>query len=223
MAFRANESAVSGYERAQRYLISREMGGDDRERASRCLEELVERLGPVVDSYPTWHPLVANHDPRCPETTPSERCGYRGLDHTIYFRNGFITCPYHGGQAVLDSVNELPPDEIVSINAEWLETPLYSPSATPVLVTCEWHRPMAMDGTVPEAVAVPMILEREVPCWRWAERGETWESMRPYLLGGPCGSRSSLFINQDTGSTIRKIWRAIVETGAFGPIKVARH
>jgi len=82
---------------------------------------------------------------------------------------------------------------------------------------------MAMDGTVPEAVAVPMILEREVPCWRWAERGETWESMRPYLLGGPCGSRSSLFINQDTGSTIRKIWRAIVETGAFGPIKVARH
>lgn len=40
------------------------------------------------------------------------------------------------------------------------------------------------------------------------------------VSGGPGGSRSSLFVNQETGSTIRKIWQALIETGAFGPLKV---
>lgn len=224
MTFRANEAAASGYEKALQYLIPRDIGDEARARSRECVADLVERCGPIVDCYPDWHPLVTNHSPRNPVTTPSRSCGYQGIDHTVYFRNGFVTCPYEdASESVLKSVAELPSDEIATIRAEPLEATLYHPNATPILVFCDWEKPMLPDGTIPKAVAVPMILEREVPCWRWSTLGEPWETMRPYLLGGPCGSRSSLFINQDTGSTIRKIWQAVVETGAFGPIKVAQY
>jgi hypothetical protein len=62
-------------------------------------------------------------------------------------------------------------------------------------------------------------LEKVLPAWRWAERAETWETMRPYLLGEPHGSRSSLFVAQDTALAMKKIYEAMVETGMFGPSK----
>ena len=68
--------------------------------------------------------------------------------------------------------------------------------------------------------AMPLILEQEVPCWKWSERAETWETMRPYLLGTPHGSRSSLFVDQETGQAIKKIWNSLIHTGMFGPVKV---
>jgi len=223
MVFRANEAADGGFEKALQYLIPRDIDNDTRARSRECVSELVERCGPVVDCYPDWHPLVAKHDPKRPVTTPGDSCGYKGIDHTVYFRNGFVTCPYdNGGQAVLECVRSMPYDEIANIHAEPLDATLYHPSATPILVYCDWKKKMLLDGTIPKALAVPMILEREVPCYRWSELAEPWETMRPYLLGGPCGRRSSLFINQDTGSTIKKIWQALIETGAFGPIKVTQ-
>jgi len=224
MVFRANESADMGLQQALQYLIPRDADESERAKSRDCVYDLVDRYGPVVDAYPTWHPLVINHDPKCPVTAPNEMCGYKGVDHTILFRNGFVTCPYDGGKAILQSVKDLPRDwnDIASINAERLDTTLYHPSATPILVWCEWERHLLVDGTIPKAVAIPMILEREVPCWRWSELGETWETMRPYLLGTPCGSRSSLFVNQETGAAIRKFWRALIETGAFGPIKMSQ-
>ena len=223
MAFRANEAADYGRERAFRKLVPRDLDPAEQAKAREFVDDLIDKLGPVVDGYPTWHPLVANHSPREVEFTPSDRCGYRGLDHTICFRGGFVTCPYPDGDAtVLESVSELRRDEIGTVQAELLDVTLYHPTAVPIIVKCEWSKPMLADGTIPAAIAVPMILEREVPCWRWSERGETWETMRPYLIGQPCGSRSSLFINQETASTIRKIWRILIETGAFGPLKVGQ-
>jgi hypothetical protein len=44
--------------------------------------------------------------------------------------------------------------------------------------------------------------------------------MQPYLLGAPHGSRSSLFVTQETGQTIKKVWNLLINTGMFGPIKV---
>jgi len=167
---------------------------------------------------------VWNQDPRVPVTTPSDRCGYQGLDHTIYFRNAFVTCPYGDGNPVLDSVaaldNRAIGNEIAFVAAEKLEATLYASHTTPILVRCDWQKPMLPDGTVPKSIAVPMILEREVPCWHWSGLGETWESMRPYFLGTPHGGRSSLFINQETGAAIKRVWQALIESGAFGPIKV---
>jgi len=69
-------------------------------------------------------------------------------------------------------------------------------------------------------MAMPLLLEKEVPCWEWSQVAETWESMRPGFLGGPRGALSSLFVSQATGQAIKKVWEALTYTGMFGPIKV---
>lgn len=220
MAFRADEAARTGREEMLTYLVPRGVDATERERSREFLLDVLDDLGPVVDAYPTWHPLVRNHDDRQPVTTPHSDCGYKGLDHTRFFANGFITCPYDGGQAVIDSVTELPWHPIAKITAERLDVKLYNSNATAILVKCEWDRPLNRDGTIPLALAVPLLLEKEVPCWRWSKLGETWETMRPYFLGQPNGSRSSLFVDQETGQAIKKIWNSLIYTGMFGPIKV---
>lgn len=221
MAFRADEAARIGYEQVEAYLVPRPREVDEAQRSrSRDLLRLVAKdLGPVVDSYPTWHPLVCNHDSRHPVTSPSRQCMYSGLDHSRFFANGFITCPYGDGQDVIDSVDNLPSHPLATITAERLDAVLYNSGTTPILVKCQWERPLDADGLIPLSIAMPLILEMEVPCWRWAQRAETWETMRPYLLGCPHGSRSSLFVSQETGLAIKKVWNALISTGMFGPVK----
>ncbi|VVD34484.1 conserved protein of unknown function [Paraburkholderia dioscoreae] len=223
MAFRADESARAGLASVLDYLVPRAqyLDEDGRARSRETLLDLADSLGPVVESYPSWHPLVRNYkDHRSPATRPGPECGYHGLDHTRYFVNGFITCPYTDGQEVLDSVNALPYHPIAQITAERLDVKLYNPSCTPILVRCVWEKPLNPDGTIPLSIAAPLLLEKELPCvWR-AQVAETWESMRPYFLGRPHGSRSSLFINQEAGQALKKIWEALIWTGMFGPIMV---
>jgi hypothetical protein len=73
---------------------------------------------------------------------------------------------------------------------------------------------------IPSSIAMPLLLEKKIPCWYSAQVAETWETMRPYFLGQPHGSRSSLFVGQETGQAIQKIWNALIYTGMFGPIRV---
>ena len=221
MAFRADESASSGFESVKNYLIPRGIDARERERSENKLYDIVEKYGPAVEGYPSWHPLVTHHDDRCPATAPSDRCGYKGLDHTRYFVNAFITCPYGDGQEILDSVEALPYSSFATITAERLDVQLYQPNATPILVRCDWIKPISSNGMIPASIAIPLMLQKEVPCWEWAEYGETWETMRSYFLGSPHGSRSSLFVNQETGLTIKKVWNTLINTGMFGPIKVS--
>ncbi len=224
MAFRADEAAQTGYERAENYLVRRLRDADEsqRSRSKEVFQEIVDRFGPVIDSYPSWHPLVCNHDSQNPVTIPSDQCGYKGLDHTVYLANGFITCPYDDGESIIDSINELPSHPAATISAERLDAVFYNASTTPILVTCRWTKPLPMDRMIPLSIAMPLILEKEIPCWRHAQVAETWETMRPYFLGTPHGSRSSLFVNQETGQAIKKIWNEIINTGMFGPIMVGR-
>jgi len=42
--------------------------------------------------------------------------------------------------------------------------------------------------------------------------------MRPYILGDPHGSRSSLFVSQDTALAMKKIYLAMIESGMYGPV-----
>ena len=221
MAFRADEAARSGFEEVVSYLVPRPRDVDEsqRMRSKELLLDVLKECGPVVDSYPSWHPLVSNHDDSNPVTTPSERCGYEGLDHTKYFANGFITCPYGDGQKVIDSIAALPHHHAANISAEKLDVQLYNSDATPILVKCHWTKPLDADGMIPLSIAMPLLLEKEIPCWKWAQVAETWESMRPYFLGRPHGSRSSLFVSQETGQAIKKIWNSLIHTGMFGPIK----
>jgi hypothetical protein len=223
MAFRADEAMRVGLGKVLDYLVPRAqyLNEEEREQSRTAILDIAERLGPVVDSYPSWHPLVRNYvDDRSPATTPGSNCGYRGLDHTKYFANGFVTCPYGDGQEVLDSVALLPSHPAADITAERLDAKLYNPNCTPILVQCHWTKLLNLDGTIPLSVAMPLLLEKELPCVWTAQVGETWESMRYYFLGGPHGSRSSLFVNQDTGQGLKKVWEALIYTGMFGPIKV---
>ena len=221
MAFRADEARSIGAERARSYLVSRTIEPDQRAASETAFLDIIDELGPVIESYPTWHPLVAAQtNPQSPSATPDRGCGYKGLDHTVYFAKGFVTCPYDDGQKVIDAVDELPPHPLASISAERLDAQLYHPGTTAVLVRCEWDKPLPIDGMIPKSRAVPLLLEQELPCWRWAERGETWETMLPYFLGRPHGRRSSLFVNQETGQAMKKVWNALINTGMFGPIKV---
>lgn len=222
MAFRSEEAADAGYESAKKYLVPREFEPEIRAKSEEVLADIVDKIGPAVDSYPTWHPLVMQHDGHHPERFPSEQCGYKGLDHTRYFAHGFITCPYGDGQDVIDSVEKLSSKtyHAASITAERLDAAFYSTNATPILVRCEWNEPLESGHLVRKKVAVPLMLEQELPCWRWSQRAERWETMRPYLLGEPHGNRSSLFVSQDTALALKKIYLSLVETGMFGPLKM---
>lgn len=221
MAFRADEAESDNLQRALAFLIPRELTGVDKRNCHDAILDLREELGPVVDTYPYWHPLLAaNNNWQCPAVGPSKNCGYLGLDHTVLFANGFVSCPYHDGHKIIDSVNALPLNSIADIEADFLGTPLYATDANPIVVRCKWLRPINDDKTIPKNLAVPLMLEQEFICWRDAQFAETWETMRPYMLGQPHGSRSSLSVNQETGQALKKIYNAIIHTGMFGPIKV---
>jgi hypothetical protein len=222
MAFRADEEARSGFEEVVSYLTPRTKEIDQTQRSviKDFLLDIIDEYGPVIDAYPSWHPLVSNHDASNPVTTPGQRCGYQGIDHTRFFANAFITCPYGDGQKVLDSVAALPYHPAARITAERLNIKLYNTDATPILVKCHWSKPLQVDGMIPLSIAMALILAKEIPCWESAQVAETWESMRPYFLGRPHGARSSLFVSQETGTGIKKVWDSVIHTGMFGPIRV---
>jgi hypothetical protein len=224
MPFRANEEELKGYNRLMSRFIGPEIAPEKRRASKDVLGGIIDRYGPVVEAYPIWHPLVAAKDSGSSAITPSEQCGYEGLDHTFYLRNAFITCPYAGVDRLLKSVEKVSRNPFIAgiaeISAERIDAQLYHPNAQPILVKCDWERRMDRDGTIPAGVAVALILEQQVPCWRTAQVGETWKTMCPYLLGQPYGSRSSLFVNQDTGQQIKDIWNAIINTGMFGNLRV---
>lgn len=225
MAFRADEAARAAFDEAEKYLVSRPRVADEATRAKsrEMLKSLVEELGPVVNAYPSWHPLVRHHDSHTPEIIPGVRCGYRGLDHTIHFVNGFVTCPYDhdGGVEVFESVRALAyKHHAAVITAKRLDVQFYAQNAMPILVRCEWAKSIAADRMIPMSVAIPLLLETELPTAEWAQFAETWETMKPYFLGSPHGSRSSLFVSQETGQAMKKIWENLIHTGMFGPIKV---
>jgi len=221
MAFRADESIRNGFELIKSYLIPRDIDKDERIRSEDKLQEIVDKYGPVIDSYPSWHPLVTNHDSRIPVTSPSKECGYHGLDHTKFLVNAFITCPYGDGQDIIDSVEALPFSSIATITAERLDVKLYNSSTTSILIRCDWNDSLGRDGMIPASQAIPLMLQKEVPCYEWAIYGETWETMRPYFIGSPHGSRSSLFVNQETALTMKKIWTLLINTGMYGPLKIS--
>jgi hypothetical protein len=219
MAFRADEAATSGYEQLRSYLIPRNFPPDLRARSEKVLSEIVATFGPAVDGYPSWHPLVRNHDEHHPQKWPSKEAGYKGLDHTCYLAHGFITCPYGDGEDVLESVRNLPFHHAASISAEKIDAKFYNETATPILVRCEWSTNLESGMLIPTRLAVPLMIEQELPCWAWSERAETWETMRPYLLGEPHGNRSSLFVGQDAALALKKMYLAMTDSGMFGPIK----
>lgn len=188
--------------------------------AAEVFWDIIRKYGPVVDSYPIWHPLVHHivDDLGIPRLTPNRDFGYKGLDHTIYLKNGFITCPYHDGQGVIDSVNNLPGHLDADINAKRLNISLYADNTETVLVTCDWYDDMLDDGTIPPSVAVPLFLERLLRFRDHATVAESWERLAEVALGTPCNKTASLFVNEETGKVMRKFVRDLNDIKVFGEL-----
>jgi len=232
MRFRADEERKNGTEEAIHFL-TRNLKDKGRN-SEHAVSDIILEHGPVIRGYPSWHPLITAslkdgvYSPYPVTGITDSSCKYTGLDHIVCFRNAFLSCPYDesSAESLIESVQGMV-HPAANIGAERLDVPLYAPLAKPVLVTCEWHPPMSNrpaqdgDGTIPRALAIPLILEQELPHWRTAEVAETWKKMSPFLLGRPHGARSSLFVNQETGLTIKKVWETLISTGMFGSIYVA--
>jgi len=213
--FRANEFAASGREWAINFYTRELESAEEKKGAIEFIDKLIEEYGPVVDGYPSWHPFTSmeGEEGYDPQTDP---IGFEGLDHTIYFRDAFITAPYGNAKKVSDSVFER--NDGYSEDREILDTPLYHRGATPVLVKCVGI-PKEKDGTIGKRFAMGRMLSAELSQWETADCGESWETMSRYLLGTPCGSRSSLFVNQDTGKALKEAYQLLNRHGVFGPVR----
>ena len=212
-SFRASESIAGGRERAVSYY-TRHLDPKEREDAVDYIDHLIRQYGPVVDGYPSWHPFtsIEGADGFEAEITPQE---FERLDHAIYFRDAFVTAPCGGVKDVIKSADNKKSGYIVA--EEISDVALYNSSATPVLVRCEGIE-KETDGTIAKRFALGSMLSNELPAWKTAHCGETWATMRRYILGTPCGLRSSLFVNQETGQALREVFELLNYHELFGPV-----
>lgn len=280
--FRANEDSEKLRIAAFDYLLMKESfpwrkdnGGtittEDRQRSEHALKVICDRLGPVITSYPEWHPIIAlgrdktssrQHDVQTEPRFPR-------IDHTRYMANGIITCPYGDVDELIAAVKgsygklmdhlmnsdshfdhlsgwQRMAMDSITLNASYITDelieafeggdvnysgsdvfsdiadliPLYAGNAKPVLIWWTWNKhELESDGTIPPAMAVPLMLSRTLADLSYATYSESWEDMRYILLGTPNGARSSLFLNQLTVKQLRTMFNGLMESGAFGPKK----
>ncbi|AUG51492.1 hypothetical protein [Thalassospira marina] len=214
MEFRAPTVAAQQNADALNYLTN---NLKDPEAGRRVVERLIEELGNSVDVYPDWHPILT-----APPRRGSEHIGslsqvaeYAEADHTRAFVRGFVTCPYSddGADRLVQAVRR-----VQGLDAYRLEQPLYSDNAHPVVVVAV-DITLEADGTIRGRDALAWFVQLSAAEAADAEVAETWWNIRSLILGIPHGSRSSLFVNQDTGVHMRKILEAMNASGMFGPIK----
>lgn len=188
----------------------------DKEAGGLEFETLIKELGPPIDCYPDWHPILTlPADGMVMDNSLSQIRAYEGIDHTVSFMKGFVTCPYseNAAQKLVSNINGTH-----GISAYRLDTPLYSDNSFPVVVQAS---PVELegDGTIRNRDAVLWCTALLVESAKTSSVGETWWSIKDNLLGTPNGARSSIFVNQYTGSHIRKILEVLNNSGVFGPVK----
>lgn len=219
MAFRANEAVIENRKNAERYLLSnlKDLSKDQRDESRLYLHNLMNKMGPVIDAYPIWHPLLVNKLNWTFYRNPHKENGYLKIDHNVYFTNGFITCPYNKasnyGQDVIDAVNSLPVFNGIKITANKLPVTLYDSDTTAILIECEWDYSVDDEGNIQWESIAPLLLSTALEIHHKRMKSFSIdEMMDEYLLGKPCGKRSSLFVGQDTGLRIGKMWKLILDS-----------
>lgn len=213
--FRAVNVATEQNKNALEYLVGHL---EDREAGRKVFDGLLSDLGNVVESYPDWHPILTAppKDPPCHHVYDLYNVpAYRGIDHTVRFVKGFVTCPYSEDRAdkIVEAVTKIP-----ELLAYRLSEPLYADTAYPVVVMAN-EVELEADGTICGRDALMYFIEQLARETRTASVAETWWNVRGLILGSPHGARSSLFVNQHAGAHMRKILEAINNSGVFGPIK----
>lgn len=188
--------------------------GNNRKDVEELVTDLIAKYGEIVDEYPSWHPLIRNHDAMTFENSPSAKCGYIGIDHRVFFANAFISVPYNHIKIrdVQNAVYSLPISQDYSISCKEIETPLYFYGTAPFLVTCDWWWSSSL---IPSETAIGLFLSHEMQCYGRASMAEPWSSMKDCVIGKP----SSAFITKQTERNMKSIWNHIIKTGIFGEIK----
>ena len=213
MEFRYPAAVAETNTRSLNYL-TKEL--NDSEAGREVFEEILVLLGNSVETYPNWHPILTTppHNSKESVSSLSELKTYVGIDHTVLFVKGFVTCPYSEDKAnqLMDAVNTT-----LGLEAHRLESPLYSDNAYPVVIQVS-DIELEADGTIRSRDALAWCAQFLVKNARSAHLAETWWNMRSCILGQPHGSRSSLLVNQHSGGHMRKILEALNNSGMYGPI-----
>ncbi|CAB5532521.1 Uncharacterised protein [Providencia rettgeri] len=232
MAFRANESKTDLTQRAIQYLTPKGSSPEQRTQVSNLIHKLTYQLGAVVEGYPAWHPLMKGYHTDCliPTSPLDEIHRFARIDHTVWFVGGFVTCPYRETDSLIDRVNQFRgTDKGCSVEAYSLKNylsrycddmpkepiPLYQPDTHPVVVQCDWFFDIDKHGYIPASAAVPLMLEYLLPKWQTGEGAGEWENIKGEILGYPHGAKSSLFVTQKTGQTLKALWEQLVKSGMF--------
>jgi hypothetical protein len=186
-----------------------------RERIRILLRTLAGTYGGRIHGYPAWHPFLCKQDPCRSGTTPQgvDQLGF--IDHPVWFANAFVASFWgeHLGDALISQVETLSHRE-VTFHAQRLDEWIYAEGADTVLVYCKWHGHRG-DELVPARVAIPLMLEHELPARHQSSRTEPWETMKPYILGRPSGH----FCSEYTAEILEKTYRCLVAATVWGPVK----
>lgn len=209
MPFRYDEAADA----MRNSVIRRETHGfspEDREKTVELIDALIEQYGPIVESYPDWHPLrkfdlgPLMHESRAIDA--EVRKVY--YDHPLRFRDAMLLAPYNK-----------PPLEPLRAECERHDMLVHETSGlyhhkwcklfviiAPCSLCADGEKYIPQQGAVAAFIeSLPHILGKHTPltaakCW------ESWSTMHHTLLGSPCGTRSSLLVDEKTGQAIKRLF-----------------
>lgn len=189
----------------------------DPKTASDVFEGLLEKMGNVVEAYPSWHPLLTSVPARDGKIIRDidDMDEFPCLDHTTRFMRGFLSCIYNrqDAQMLMTSAKMVP-----GVKAELVGSPLYSDKALPVMV----YMPDIMlekDGTIASSLVTSSFLKQALQRAESGVPGVDWWTARADLLGLPFQDYSSVFVNRTTGKALRTFLETMNETGLFGKVR----
>ena len=115
------------------------ISAENRKISESRLWDIQDNFGIPVTRHPSWHPLSFEFDN--PEVGEHDCWRFGHLDHTRYFVNAILTCPYGEGREILAKVKELQEAQRpegyewkYTLKATPLEEKLYSEDANPILI-----------------------------------------------------------------------------------------
>lgn len=181
---------------------------EEAEKAKTYLIELQKELGPVIEAYPTWHPLV-RYDGN-PDRLIEDHV------HMIYFANGYVvTSKEKRWLTIFDcAVNHMPmmADAWVSLEEGDPSIKLFGYETSFIVVKCHWMRKSLPDGTLPPSTAVTNALLTQLFPSLMFEMGKSWDSMSDEFFGLPHDKRDSAWLNKQTGDALKTLWETMLET-----------
>jgi hypothetical protein len=217
MAFRYDEVVAEQRQRAHEYAANSvrdaRYTNDDRARSQIFMEYLLDTYGPLIDRYPDWHPLK-------PRLNSGNYGGFD--DHSVTFRDAILFAPYGDDKAHWEELSAYA--KKYDLFAEKVEGELFHHPNCHLYLLIVPHSMMVEDEEENPYIHRTSAIEALLSNWKRVcgdgERPhsfqcwESWDTMRPYLIGSPCGKRSSLFVDEATGQAIKRLYAVIGQ--AFG-------